>query len=334
MFYKTPSPSQSPNRPVSALEVSPNYKLSSINPGFACEILDKEMELEKTWDVRVVHELIGLYTRAVEHYEDQQDPRFYDYQEKIHRLLVRPQVIQALQSESGIQPTSGHQECKTAEVDLVTRKRQASEYNRKKLVIELNKQLTPSPSENVSLGKIVDKQQSKTTDSSIKALKDLKSQSNDLEIRLSSRVSKHNKSNLSYLQTSREFNSSTYLDESTALSTSTSFARCVRTEPDEQDFDTTDYSGFFSSRLSNDLDKRLEEIMEKNLAEKVSRISEITVNYKLQIKEIEGHGGLMRKIVEQMKINMQEEIKKVTEELDNKRKLEIEDLKKECLNML
>ncbi|CAG9321243.1 unnamed protein product [Blepharisma stoltei] len=311
---------------------SPKENLQSSLPSdFAFEIIDKEIQLEKSWDHSTIHELIGLYSKAIEYYELQHDPRFYDYQQKIHKLLVKPQVLQTLQRETESKQQGKYALAHTTDCEEMTSKRAATDFNRKKLANRLNRRLAPTVKrDNRTLKKILNRQIKLTQSTSTKALSDLKSQNNDLEVRLASRKSKHNILNLSYRKYSNDLNTSLKTDSPANLSTTESIDRYIRTEPDEQDNEDTDYSGFFNSpSCSNDLERRLEEIMEKYLAEKVNKISDITVNYKLQMKELEDQGGIMKQVLEQMKINMQEEINKVTQELDAKKSKEIEALKRE-----
>ena len=68
-----------------------------IPTNLAMRIIEKELELEKSWEFKVIHELISLYTKMIEHYEQNNNPKYYDFQDRMHKMLIKPQVIAALQ---------------------------------------------------------------------------------------------------------------------------------------------------------------------------------------------------------------------------------------------
>ena len=78
-----------------------------ISPYFAEELLDLEAELDMSPKLPVVKRLIELYSRAVEFYSPSQDPKYLHYQERLHSLLGRDDVLKLLE---GPLPKSGRQE--------------------------------------------------------------------------------------------------------------------------------------------------------------------------------------------------------------------------------
>ena len=63
------------------------------NPeNFSIVLLEKEIELEKSYSLCVIEDLITLYSEAIEHYNEQNDPKFYDFQHKLQTLLMKPEV--------------------------------------------------------------------------------------------------------------------------------------------------------------------------------------------------------------------------------------------------
>ena len=60
---------------------------------FAMEVLKKEIELDKTPSLPLLQEVIQLYGRAIEFYEHKKDPRFAKFQERMHQLLLKPQIF-------------------------------------------------------------------------------------------------------------------------------------------------------------------------------------------------------------------------------------------------
>jgi len=59
---------------------------------FSVNLLEKELELEKTYSRESIEDLITLYSEAIEHYNEESDPKFYDFQDRMHSLLMRPEV--------------------------------------------------------------------------------------------------------------------------------------------------------------------------------------------------------------------------------------------------
>ena len=59
---------------------------------FSLKLLEKELELEKNFAKPVIEDLITLYSEAIEHYNEISDTKFYDYQDRLHNMLMRPEV--------------------------------------------------------------------------------------------------------------------------------------------------------------------------------------------------------------------------------------------------
>lgn len=62
----------------------------------AMKIIDKEHELDKNCNSIVIQELIDIYSEAIEYYSQINDNKYLDLQSRMHRIIVRPDVIQAL----------------------------------------------------------------------------------------------------------------------------------------------------------------------------------------------------------------------------------------------
>ena len=87
---------------------------------------------------------------------------------------------------------------------------------------------------------------------------------------------------------------------------------------------------FFEDHSAENFDnfeKKLERIMETNYTERAMKIAEIKIKYENQMEEISGTGDIMDMVVKQMKVNMHEEIGRVTAEFDARRKEEIRKLR-------
>jgi hypothetical protein len=61
-------------------------------PDFASRLLEAELELENNCCFVVLQEVLDLYQEAVEFYERNDDPRYLDFQKRIHSVLVKPEV--------------------------------------------------------------------------------------------------------------------------------------------------------------------------------------------------------------------------------------------------
>ena len=62
------------------------------NCEFSVKLLEKELELEKNCTKSSVEDLITLYSEAIEHYNEISDTKFYDFQDKLHKFLLRAEV--------------------------------------------------------------------------------------------------------------------------------------------------------------------------------------------------------------------------------------------------
>ena len=60
---------------------------------FAEEVLDLEISLGMKCELPKVKRLMELYSRAIEFYAPKQDPRYLHYQERLHTLLARSDVL-------------------------------------------------------------------------------------------------------------------------------------------------------------------------------------------------------------------------------------------------
>ena len=68
----------------------------------AAKMIEKELELEKRIDPVIIHELITLYSGAVEHYSLKNDSKCIDYQIRMQNMLKRPEVLRSLKIENSL----------------------------------------------------------------------------------------------------------------------------------------------------------------------------------------------------------------------------------------
>ena len=157
---------------------------------------------------------------------------------------------------------------------------------------------------------IVDRHETYTKETTAKAIKDFKSQDSALKHRLASRKK---------LMLTRSM-------------TNSSFSRMDLSDiiEDEPISTNNDKGCFIIEEHPVEMDKfelKLEEIMERNFAQRAAKTAEIKLKYESQISEMAGMGDLMKMVVDQMRENMKKEIDEAVEEFDRKRREEIKALK-------
>ena len=72
----------------------------SVSTKFAEEVLDLEISLDMKCDLPKVKRLMELYSRAIEYYAPLQDPKYLHYQDRLHTLLTRSDVLSLLDGAS------------------------------------------------------------------------------------------------------------------------------------------------------------------------------------------------------------------------------------------
>ncbi|CAG9335509.1 unnamed protein product [Blepharisma stoltei] len=370
---------------------------------FGMKLLEKELELEKSWNIETINELVHMYTEMIEYYEYHKDPKYLDFQDRMHKMLVKPQVIASMREDnraknalkldksSSSQNTEGkarrledfedlespksvstetstvnseaelkQEEPKAQDLDELSddqlqrsrsrhhtvsgtpsksptqnlndiqKRKQDSAKMKEALSAELSKTLTDvSYKATKFFDRVIGLVQASTKETAAKAVSDFRSQDSDLSRRLSSRKQvTMNKSVISiefmppaenvsvsdihFSDTEETFEQCSFL--STALN---------KSHINEQQ----ENSRINDFRMVEYLENKLEELMEKNFSEKVAKMSEVRLRYESQMKELEGQGGLAQMIVGQMKVDMENEIKAIAEEFDNKRKQDVRALK-------
>jgi hypothetical protein len=61
----------------------------------------KEVQLQTECSFQVITELVGMYQQAVEYFEAKGDPRQAEFQGRLERMLVQPEVVEQLEESSG-----------------------------------------------------------------------------------------------------------------------------------------------------------------------------------------------------------------------------------------
>jgi hypothetical protein len=66
----------------------------------AMKMIEKEHELEKAPEAKTIHELIAIYSEAIEFYSHKNNSKYIDLQKRMHGILRRPEIMQALKVET------------------------------------------------------------------------------------------------------------------------------------------------------------------------------------------------------------------------------------------
>ncbi|OMJ95851.1 hypothetical protein SteCoe_570 [Stentor coeruleus] len=291
---------------------------------YAMKLIDKEIQLEGDCHLQVLTELVELYRVGIEYYEDIKDHRYWDFQNRLQKILLRPQVLQLMQVENQkYQDAHGNprlrQRSQTHVPISSQEKVKLFEKNKKELTLKLeDTNAYQIANKTKTATKVVENQQGKTEEVISKAIDDIKSQEFNLNERL-----KQRKKRIIDCSLDSETNPSTTKDQSPGFTFPAS-PMCIQ-------IDSSNNSSFFfefgdeksvniSLQKAEELEGIIEKIMEDNFMEKTDRVTEIKVKYETQINEYSGQGGIFANIINEMKMKMQEEIEYVTKELDLKRK--------------
>ena len=271
----------------------------TLPPNFAMKIIEKEIELEKSWSHTIIGELVEFYSQAIEFYNYNNDPKCYDYQDRMHKMLLKPQVMSSLSNSN-----STHSRGKSEPLKLAAsppKPRPEPEKPRKIINPEFqNSLLANSHKAERNIARTIDEHENVSKEVSVQLADNFKKQDYDLMSRLESRR-----------QLNRTFNAEQVQFENPA---NLSYSNAM-------DLVESDRSGGYSISKA-ELNRKIEELMEKHFAEKAAKIAEINVKYEKEIIEMQEE-GVMALVVAQMRQNMKEEIETASKEFDARRRAEI-----------
>lgn len=323
--------------------------LPQLPENYASKLLDIEIELETDFTLENLNALVQFYSQIIEYFEHIKDPKFYDFQERMHKTLMRPEIHNLMNDENKRRKAQAnppqkvhvHEEIHSAPVsprhrsqteigpEIMFIRKQEAKKKTEVLSGVLNRRMTVVNNKVTrNLNRIVENNDERVKKVTKKALGDVKSMDRNLEQRLAHRKKKNLNSSL---------NSSQMIFTPRSQSTIFDF--------DLSDLDETvnnlisprnlesDRSGGFPKYQMPDIEEieeRVMGVMERSYGEKSRLVTDIKVKYESQIQELEGQGPFFGKIIDQMRKTMEEEIKKVTQEIDLKRKEEIRIIKEQC----
>lgn len=286
----------------------------TLPPDFAMKLLDKEIELESNASMAALNELVELYRLAIEYYEHIQSQKFWDMQERLQKILMRPEILKIMRDETQKRSANSKSRARAATQTISTtqEKKQQFEQNKKALNSQLeDKGIVLIQNADKQASRLVEHQETNNKEALTKSVKNLKNQDLTLEERLKMRKKKSfNVSNdLGYAKDTQSNNSPV------GGSTSSSFFFEFSDEKNSEEKPVN--SSFVKS---DELESIVEKIMEENFKEKTEKVTEIKVKYESQINEYAGLGSVYDEIVKQLKTQMNEEIREVVERLDTIRK--------------
>ena len=287
---------------------------SSLPSDFAMQILDKEIELETECTLQTLKEVVELYRTAIEYYEDMKNPKYWDFQERLQKILMRPTVLKVMKEEN-----TSYRNTHGMRLSPVKRKRAVTQINLQEthihkahtqpdLAIVMEDVVEPElPDKNIV--RIVENQKKRTENVIGRAVGDIKSQENSLKERLANRKQKLlNLSTDSSFLSSNQKNAVFSLPQSPLNSEGNSFF---------YEFESDKSGGYNNFDQAHQI---IEKIMEECFSEKSDRVTEIKVKYSTQISELENEGGIYNEIIKEMRKQMKAEIDEVSHAFDLKRK--------------
>ena len=300
------------------------------------KILEKELELESNYSISTLNSLVDSYRQAIEHFEELKSSKLYDYQERLQKILMRPQVLKVMQEDYSknrceqrirnrgrAQTETGARPIQRSHTDLGLKEKlnlslssepstpQPATTIESPTLVKVNS--PGSPTNDKILNRIVESQLKRTENIIGKAVGDFKAQETSLNERLKNRRQKGN--NVTMDTSFNSFKQSGVSLPPSPLNTSQMFSFDVE----------SDKSG--GVNVFSILHERIEKIMEESFNEKTEKITEVKVRYGTQIGELEAQGGFFDSITKQMKINMSQEIEQISQGIDIKRKNMINEAK-------
>jgi actin-related protein len=304
-------------------------------PDFASRLLDAELELENNCTLAVLQGLLDLYQEAVEFYELKDDLRYLDFQQRIHAVLVKPDIQALLKAP---QATPRQEQTKTEQ--LMDKKAKLDKFKRSKTLVMItsNKQAPKGQEHEIVAEKAVAVVTVKSSETVVKTKEGVKQQQTLLEQRRRARRTKHESIDWTsqtpvFLQ-SADFEISP--EKTSKPSIGASHKRTSSTSLNVEFIKAADFESDKSgghTRLSvaiNELETKLEEIMERSYSAKSTRLGEIKQKYEAEMRKVSADAGdftLRDMLIAQMKKLMDDELKTASGEFDARRKEEIRSLK-------
>ena len=265
--------------------------------------------------ISTLTELVDLYRLGIEYYEDIKSQKYWDLQERLQKILMRPEVLSMMKQEHQKSKTSskGRPRTSTQASSSSREKRQQYENNKKAFNTQLQDSgVVQVPNVTKLATKLVENSESTNKQTTEKSVNNLKTQDLSLEDRLKMRKKRtqHISPDTSLVKEPQPVVSPLNED-----STSSSFFF------EFQDDKSSDGKSVnLSFQRSDELESLIEKIMEDSCLEKTEKVTEVKVKYESQINEYSGQGAACDGIVKGLQSQMADEIDCITKDLDLRRK--------------
>ena len=295
---------------------------------FADRLLELEMEIDGNCCLTLVNELMELYQQAIEYYENKGSTRYVDLQTRMHRTLMRPEVLLVLKSALP-RPVS-----QMPAIPSTLSISQTQELIRKKKPDFASPRSLPPVSAPIqvsrSLNQMFETHENSTKSAAKQVQNDVIRQGEVLQSRLTQRISSRKSSKIN---TPTLDHPSQQVDfEAVSLKLSSlpieSPPKIIRKHSTSMQISPahTPFPEFDRMQNFDDLEKKLEEVMERSYTEKQEKLEEIKGKYEKEMKEMQGNGtvtGLIRQVLMQTKVEMEQEMTKAANLIDEKRRKEV-----------
>jgi hypothetical protein len=282
--------------------------------GLAMKIIEKEIELETSCNLQVFQSLIENYKKIIEHYEEMEDSKYLDYQERLQKIFMRPCVLKMMEEDNY------HQKYQKRSQPLFRRHTDLSTVCEKTIhkshtlsATKHNLDADLSPKQQKVVSRMLENQYKRTEHVTSRAMSDLHSQ----EFSLKDRLENRKRLNTS---TDSSFFSSSFSRDLGRRSFNQNASFCL-------EFESEKSAGSSFSFMSS----KVEKIIEDNFNEKTEKISEIKIKYENQISELEAEGEICMPVIQELRRLMSIEIEEQTKLLNEKRKHQITQAKSEYI---
>lgn len=287
-----------------------------ISEDLALNIIEKELELESNCSLKVLNTLATYYKEAIEFYEEMGDQKHLHYQERLQKILIRPNVLKMMQDENSSQRSAKKNQIQRRKTEMHHLVPEKNTIKSQTLSAIKERPTHSSTQSEKVVARIMENQHKRTEYVTNRARTDINSQETGLNERLANRKQR-------VLNTS---NDSSFFNRSL-------WRTSPRTELDES------VSSSFFFEIESDksaggasqakLHEQVEKIIEESYNEKTEKISQIKIKYESQISELELEGDICIEIVKDLKKKMNVEIEDISSALKAKRIAQLASLKSE-----
>ena len=267
-------------------------KKPKVSGYFAMQMIELEISLEQNCSLDLVNKLTALYTQAIEYFDDKDDPKCFDIQQRLHRMLQRQDVAAVLNSPFVITEANKSSSFEQKKHDF--------ENKKKSMSVSLNKTLSSSPNHNENSTNLIENHTTRIQEITSKI-------SDSFEIQEKSLTERLNQRRKSMLDRS---NNESFSSNVTIV------GEC-------------DMSGGCDKEII--MQKEIEEFLEENFAMQTTTVAEINVKYETEIKQLDGQGGVIAMVVDEMRKNKDSEVLAIKNHYEKLRKDQISLIKKKYL---